>query len=257
MAVSMEQIKELRERTGVSMMACKTALEDANGDIDKAIEILRKKGEAKATDRAERSTGEGAIVVKSVGNKTAIVELLCETDFVARGDDFLSLAELVADKLLSGEIKPEVRDVAEIKEAVLRLGENVQIGNMRLFEGETVGEYVHSNKKIGVVVVLNGGNKELARDIAMHVAATNPKVLSPEEVSEELVMKEKEIWTDQLKAEGKPAEMIEKIMMGKEKKFREEAALIKQAFVKDPDKTIESLLTAAGASIENFVRYGV
>lgn len=257
MSVTIDQIKQLRDATGVSMSACKGALEEAGGDFDKAIEVLRKKGEAKAADRAERSTGQGAVVVKREGNKTAMVQLLCETDFVAKGDDFLSVAGSLADKLLKGEIRPEDRDVPEVKEAVLRLGENVLIGNMSLFVGENVGDYVHSNKKIGVVVSLKGGNVELARDIAMHAAATNPKVVFPEEISEDLVIREKEIWADQLSKEGKPAEMVEKIMLGKEKKFREENALIKQMFVKDPDKSIEELLKQAGAEIENFMRFSI
>lgn len=255
MSISIEQIKELRETTGVSMMACKTALEEANGDYEKAIEILRKKGEAKAADRASKSTGQGAIVVKSDGKNAAMVNLLCETDFVARGDDFLALASVLADKLLKGEIKPEDKDLPEVKEAVLKLGENVQIGEMKLISADNVGSYVHSNKKIGVLVSLKGGDSQLAKDIAMHIAATNPQVISPEEIAQALVDKEKEIWTDQLAKEGKPAQIVEKIMMGKEKKFREENALIKQVFVKDPEKTIEQLLKAQDATVNEFVRF--
>lgn len=257
MAISMEQIKELRDATGVSMMACKGALEEAGGDLETAIDLLRKKGAAKAADRADRSTAQGAIVVKSAGGKSAIVELQCETDFVAKGDDFLGLVESIADKLLKGEIKADDRDFSEIKDAVLRLGENVQIGNMALLEGDTVGDYVHSNGKIGVLVSLKGGNPELARDIAMHIAASNPTFITPDEVSEELVKREKAIWDEQLKAEGKAGDMIEKIMMGKEKKFREENALLKQAFVKNPDKLIEQLLAEGNATVNEFVRYGI
>ena len=163
----------------------------------------------------------------------------------------------MADKLLKGEIKPEDRDIPEVKDAVLKLGENIKIGSMKVVEGGTLGDYVHSNKKIGVVVSLSGGSPELARDIAMHVAATNPDVISPEEVSQELVDKEKEIWTDQLKQEGKPEEIIGKIMMGKENKFRGENALLKQPFVKDPDKTIENLLSEASAVVKEFERFAI
>lgn len=256
MTVSIDQIKQLRETTGVSMMACKTALEETNGDFEKAIDLLRKKGEAKASDRAARSTAQGAVVVKSDGKKTAMVQLQCETDFVARGEDFLALVSKLADKLLKGEIKVSDRDVPEVKDAMLKLGENVQIGNMCLVEGGNVGDYVHSNKKIGVLVSLEGGTKELARDIAMHVAATNPRVLSPEQVEQALIDREKSIWSEQLKNEGKPAEIIEKIMLGKEKKFREENALLKQAFVKDSEKMIEDLLKAGSATVKEFVRFG-
>lgn len=257
MSISIDQVKDLRAATGVSMMACKKALEEADGDFDKAVDILRKKGEAKVVDRAAKETCNGIVVIKSSDGKAAMVELQCETDFVARGDDFIALGDVLADKLMKGEIKPEDRDLPEVKDVAMKLGEKLKIANMKVVEGENLGDYVHSNKKIGVVVSLKGGSSELARDIAMHVAATNPAVLSPEEVGQKLVDKEKEIWTDQLKEEGKPEEIIGKIMMGKEKKFREENALLKQAFVKDPEKSIEQLLQAADAVVEEFERFAI
>lgn len=257
MSITMEQIKELRDLTGVSMTACKSALEESGGDVEKAVEVLRKKGQAKAADRAERSTGQGAVVVKSHDGKTAMVELLCETDFVARGDDFLDVADKVADMLLDAKINVDDREIDIVKDAVLRLGENVQIGNMVLIPGDNVGDYVHSNRKIGVLVSLKGGSAELAKDLAMHVAATNPQVISPDEISGDLVEKERTIWTEQLAAEGKPQEIVEKIMLGKEKKFREENALLKQSFVKDPDKIVEDLLAGASAEIDSFVRFSI
>lgn len=255
MAVTIDQIKELREMTGVSMSACKSALEEANGDIEKAIDVLRKKGEAKSVDRAARETHQGVVAMKADGTKVAMAALLCETDFVARGEDFNETAELLAQKLIDGSLKPEDTEVAEVKELVLKAGENVKIGKMAVVEGANVGTYIHTNKKIGVMVVLDGGTPELAKDIAMHAAATSPACVSPDEVPQEAVDKEKEIWKDQLAKEGKPAEIMEKIMMGKEKKFREENALIKQAFVKNPDQTIEQIL--AGATIKSFVRIAV
>lgn len=257
MSISIELIKKLRESTGVSMTACKSALEETNGDFTLAIDALRKKGEAKAADRAERSTSQGAVFVKSSGPKTAMVELDCETDFVARGDDFLSAGSVLVDKLLSGDIKVEDRNLPEVKDLALKLGEKIQIGNMIVVEGDVVGEYVHSNKKIGVLVVLDGGSKELARDIAMHVAATNPAVLSPDQVTKDLVDHEKSIWAEQLKNEGKPAEIVEKIMLGKEKKFREENALLKQVFVKNPEITVEQLLKEADAGVKSFTRFSI
>ncbi|MFH1284168.1 MAG: translation elongation factor Ts [Candidatus Peregrinibacteria bacterium] len=257
MEITIDQIKDLRERTGVSMTACKKALEEAGGDFDKAVDVLRKTGEAKALDRAARHTSNGVVAVKSEDGKSAMVELQCETDFVAKSDDFIKVAETIADKLLKGEIKPEDRDVPEIKEAGMKLGENIKIANMSLVEGKTLGDYVHSNRKIGVVVSLEGGSPELAREIAMHVAATNPEVIKPDEVERALVDKEKEIWTDQLKNEGKPAEIIEKIMMGKEKKFREENALISQCFVKNPEKTVQQLLNEASATVNEFRRFAI
>jgi elongation factor Ts len=257
MAISIESIKKLREMTGVSMTACKSALEEANGDFENAIDVLRKKGEAKAVDRAARGTSQGAVFVKVGGGKAGMVLLGCETDFVARGEDYLVLGASIVEKLLNGSIKPEERELPEVKDAVLRLGENIVLSDMSLVEGDVIGDYVHSNKKIGVLVSLVGGTVELARDVAMHVAATNPAVISPEEISTELVDREKSIWAEQLKGEGKPAEIVEKIMLGKEKKFREENALLKQAFVKNPEQTIEQLLKDAGASVKTFVRFAV
>jgi len=257
MSVSIEKIKELRDSTGVSMTACKQALEEANGDYEGAVDILRKQGMAKAAKKADRSTSEGAIALKIEGGKGAIAQLNCETDFMAQSDDFLTLLDKVLNSLLSGEISPDGAELDFVKEEVLKLGENVYVTGMNLLDGDHLGGYVHSNKKIGVLVALNGGNEELARDIAMHAAATNPAVLSPDEVSEDLVNREKSIWVEQLAAEGKVGEIVEKIMVGKEKKFREESALLKQAFIKNPDQTIEQLLALAGASIRKFVRLAI
>lgn len=253
MSVSLDQIKKLREATGVSMTSCKSALEEANGDEEKAIELLRKKGEAKAADRVGKYTGEGTIAIKVKDGKAGMVKLACETDFVARGDDFVALAETLADKVLSGELKEASQEVAEVKDAVLKLGENVNIADLTLVEGDVLGSYLHSNKKIGVVVSLSGGAEDIANEVAMHAAATNPQVISPDEVSTDMVAKEKEIWAEQLQKEGKPAEIIEKIMMGKEKKFREENALIKQPFVKNPEQTVEQFL--GDAKVKKFVRF--
>ena len=257
MAITMEQIKELRDATGVSIMACKKALEEAGGDFEAAVDLLRKKGQAKAADRAGRDTGEGAVYVKEDGGKMALVALKCETDFVARGDDFEALLDQVATEVLEGKIAEGATESETVKDAVLKLGENVQLHGVSVLSGATVGSYIHSNKKIGVGIALEGGSVELAKDVAMHAAATNPKVVSPEEVSDELVAKEKEIWKEQLAAEGKPAEIMEKIMMGKEKKFREDSALLKQPFVKNPDLTIEQLLSQGGATLTKYVRFSV
>lgn len=257
MAISLDQIKQLREMSGVSMTACKVALEEAAGDMEKAIDVLRKKGEAKAIDRAARTVNQGVIAIKCDGKKAAIVKLLCETDFVSRGDEFNGLANSLAEKLFGGDVKAGDDDLQEVKDAQVKMGENIVLGEMAVVEGETLGVYIHSNKKIGVVVALKGGNPELAKDVAMHAAATNPKCISPDEVSAELVEKEKEIWKDQLAKEGKPAEIAVKIMIGKEKKFREENALIKQQFVKSPDKTVEQLLGDAKATVEKFVRVSI
>ncbi|MFA7686195.1 MAG: translation elongation factor Ts, partial [Candidatus Gracilibacteria bacterium] len=191
----------------------------------------------------------------SGAGKVAMIQLECETDFVSRSDEFMKMADDIVAKVLNGSVGVADREFSEIKDYMLKVGENIKVENMVLVEGSTIGIYIHSNKKIGVIVSLEGGTEELAKDIAMHAAATNPRVISPDEVAQDLVDREKGIWTEQLKNEGKPAEIVEKIMIGKEKKFREENALLKQVFVKDPEKTIEQIL--GDAKIKQFVRFGI
>ncbi len=250
MTVTLDQIKALRELTGVSTMSCKKALEEAEGDEKLAIEILRKKGESKAAERTDRETKFGVVVIENGEGKAAILSLGCETDFVAKNEDFIKSAQGLAAKLLK---EGENADFSsEISDLNIKMGEKIEIKDKKIVEGKNLGKYIHSNNKIAVLVSMNGGDEETSKDIAMHIAAMNPKVLSAKEISEDSVTKEKEIWAEQLKNEGKPENMIEKIMMGKEKKFREENALLTQPFVKDPSKTIESLLN--GAQIDGFWR---
>src|SRR3989338_4490664 len=206
--VTLDQIKELREATGVAMQACKNALEEAGGDMEQAIVILRKRGEAKAADRIGRSAGEGRVAVARDGNKAAMIELRCETDFVARGDDFVTAADNFARKVLEGLFDDASRTFNDLG---LKVGEKVEPGERVALSAEHVGDYVHSNGKIGVLVALDGGSDELARNIAMHIAAMNPKVISPDDVSATLVEKEKDIWNDELAKSGKPQDMWEKI----------------------------------------------
>lgn len=254
--VSAEQVASLRSRTGVGMMAVKKALEEAGGDEEKAIEILRKRGEAQLVKKGDREQSEGSVFIEEGDGKAAIVLLACETDFVARGDDYIAAGQALAKKALDeGLDAAKAEGEATIPELINKLGENISLADVQVVEGSTVGAYVHSNSKIGVLVGLNGGDAEKARDVAMHAAAMAPTVVSPDEVSDDLVEKEKEIWKDQLQSEGKPEEIWEKIMMGKEKKFREESALLKQEFVKDPSMTIEKYLDGAG--IETYVRVAV
>ncbi len=250
MSVTLEQIKSLRDRTGVSTMACKKALEETQGDEEKAHEFLRKKGEAKAAERMDRTTKNGVVAVETRDGKAAIVSLGCETDFVAKNEDFIKAAQQIAAKLLKEGENTDL--TSEIGDLNIKMGEKVEVKDKKVVSGKNMGRYIHSNNKIAVVVSLNGGDTETAKDIAMHIAAMNPKVISPEDVAEELIEKEREIWTEQLKNEGKPESIIEKIMSGKERKFREESALISQAFVKDPEKTIEMLL--GGVKVDGFWR---
>ena len=255
MAITAAQVNELRQRTGIGMMACKKALEEAGGDEEKAIEILRKKGAAKAAEKSERETKEGVVTVKVDGDKAAIVKLTCETDFVAKNEEFKAIAENAAETALkSGVDAAKTEAEPAMKDLFTKLGENMGI-EVDVIEGEGIGEYVHTNGKVGTIVNLKSKDAEKARDIAMHITAMNPEVIKPEDLPEDVVVKEREIWAEQLKAEGKPEAIMGKIMEGKEKKFREEAALVKQAFVKDGEKTVEQYLE--DNSVESFVRMAI
>ncbi len=254
--ISAAAIQSLRARTGVSILACKEALEEANGDEEKAIEILRKRGIAQAAKKATRDQAEGLVFLKEEGSKAAMVLIRCETDFVARDTAFQSVGKEIADVLLAqGEDAAKKVADEKLPEIVQKLGENITLGALHLVDAATLGAYLHSNAKIGVVIGLNGGSKEMARDLAMHSAALSPLYVSPDEVQNDMIEKEKEIWREQLKKEGKPEAMWDKIMMGKEKKFREENSLLKQAFVKDPSKTVEQYL--GDAKVTSYVRVAV
>ena len=249
-------VSSLRKRTGVSILECKKALDEAGGDEEKAIELLRQRGVAQAAKRAERDQSEGLIFSAEGDGVSALVFLKCETDFVARDENFVALGEEIVQSLLSdGEDAANKLAEEKMTDAGQKLGENISLGEMHRIEGDTLGSYVHSNSKIGVVVGLKGGNSDIAKDVAMHAAAMNPLYVSPDDVPAEEVEKEKNVWKEQLASEGKPEEIIEKIMMGKEKKFREENALVSQEFVKDPSKTIEQYLE--GSTIEEYVRAAV
>ncbi len=253
MTITLEQIKSLRDKTGVSTMAVKNALVEADGDEDKAIDILRKKGEAKAAKRSDRSTAHGAVAVALSQGKAAMIALACETDFVAKNDDFIAKVQGFADTLLADGEDTDLTEV--VTELGLKMGEKIEVHSKKVVEAPMISSYIHSNHRIGVLVAMTGGEEALGQDIAMHVAAMNPQNVSPDDVSEELVAKEKEIWTEELAQAGKPAEIIEKIMIGKEKKFREEFALLTQPFVKNPEQKIHDLLGDVG--IEGFWRVEV
>jgi len=242
MEITAKAVMELRQKTGVSMMTCKKALAEAEGDEDKAIEILRKRGEAKSADKADRKTGEGAIGMKISGNKGCMIIVRCETDFVSRNEDFQKLVQDITDRYFTEGDAAQSANEEAVKEAVNTLGENIQLGGHQTIEAPIVGGYVHTNGKIAVLIGLEGGNEDQAKDVAMHAAAMNPMVISPDEITDDLIAQEKDIWTEQLKNEGKPDNIIENILSGKEKKFREEGALISQVFVKDPSQKVQDYL---------------
>ncbi|ALJ28843.1 elongation factor Ts [Stenotrophomonas acidaminiphila] len=261
-------VKELRERTGAGMMECKKALAENNGDIDAAAEALRKSGAAKADKKADRVTAEGRIGVAVNGGKAVLVEVNSETDFVANDVNFKAFVDAVAAaaltsgasdieslksaKLASGETVEESRTAA-----IQKLGENIQIRRLAKVDGNnTVGAYVHSNGKIGVLVDLAGGNAELANGLAMHVAAMNPPHNKAADVPAEFVAKEKEIELAKMseKDKAKPAEILEKIISGKINKIISEVTLYGQNYVLDSDKTVEQAVKAAGGDVVGFQR---
>jgi len=257
-------VKELRERTGLGMMECKKALVAAEGDIEKAIDDMRAAGAIKAAKKAGNIAAEGSIAVKIAADGKAgmIIEVNSQTDFLALQDDFKGFVASSLDKAFAENLTDAAPLIEAQEEARLALvskcGENVNIRRLTRVEGDVVGSYLHGHR-IGVLVVLKGGNAELARDIAMHVAASNPAVLSPADVSEELVAKEKEIFL-QLNADkiaGKPENIVENMVKGRINKFLAEASLVEQPFVKDPEVKVGDLAKKAGAEIVSFVRYEV
>lgn len=270
MAITASMVKELREVTGAGMMDCKKALSETDGDMDAAIEFLRKKGMAGADKKAGRVAAEGTIAIAIADDKkrAAIVEVNCETDFVAKGDDFKGFADEVAAIVLASEVvDPEAvlnekmssgKTVDETRrELIAKIGENMTIRRIEMIEtsGE-IGKYQHG-EKIGVAVAMEGGNEALIKDVAMHVAAAKPSAVSEDELDAEMVEKERNFQIDQAKDSGKPMEIIEKMIEGRMKKFLKEMTLLGQPFVKDPDQSVEKLLTANNAKVTSFVRLEV
>lgn len=266
MSVTASMVKELRERTGAGMMECKKALVETSGDIELAIENMRKSGAAKAAKKAGRIAAEGLVRVAKGDNCAAIAEINCETDFVARDENFVNFANKVAEVAAAGKIATLEAlleadyDGASVEEArkalVAKIGENIQVRRVTLVEGTNVASYIHGTR-IGVLVALEGGSDELGRDIAMHVAANNPQVVSPDDVSQDVLDKEKEIFTAQAIESGKPAEIAEKMVTGRLKKFVNEVSLLGQDFVKDPSIKVEKLLSGEGAKVLSFIRIEV
>lgn len=262
--ITAAMVKELRERTGLGMMECKKALTAAGGDIEKAIDDMRAAGAIKAAKKAGNIAAEGSIAVKiAADNKAAvIIEVNSQTDFLALQDDFKgfvaeSLEKAFNEKLTDAAPLVEAREEVRLA-LVAKTGENVNIRRLTRVEGDVVGAYLHGHR-IGVVVNLKGGNPELAKDIAMHVAASNPQFLSASEVSEEAIAKEKEIFLalNADKIAGKPENIVENMVKGRISKFLAEASLVEQPFVKNPEVKVGDLAKQAGAEIVSFVRYEV
>ncbi|MGB5444098.1 MAG: translation elongation factor Ts [Psychromonas sp.] len=266
MAITAKQVKELRDRTAAGMMDCKNALVEADGDIELAIENMRKSGAIKAAKKAGRIAAEGVILAKTEGNVALIAEVNCETDFVAMDKSFLAFANKVADIALANKIDSvealgaAAYDNGTVEDAraalVAKIGENISVRRLQIVEGENLGAYVHSGK-IGVITLLQGGDAELAKDLAMHVAAASPQYVKPEDVPAEVVAKEKEIQLQIAIDSGKPAEIAEKMVSGRMAKFSGEVSLTGQAFIKDPSIKVAQLLKDAGADVVSFIRLEV
>jgi elongation factor Ts len=259
-------VKELRERTGLGLLECKKALAAADGDVDKAIEELRKSSGMKAAKKAGRTAADGVVATRIAddGSFGLVVEVNSETDFVARDENFLGFVGKVLDAAFDGKQTDVAAlmagDLESDREALVqKIGENIGVRRIELVEAAegVVGAYVHGNNRIAVLVELKGGDQDLAKDVAMHVAAVNPQVVAPEDMPEDVVAKEKDIFTAQAQESGKPPEIIEKMIGGRIKKFLAENSLVEQAFVKDPDVTVGKLVSGAGATVASFVRFEV
>ena len=267
--ITASMVKELRERTGIGMMDCKKALAAAEGNIEKAIEDLRKNSALKAEKKSSRIAAEGIVLTKIAedGNYGVVIEVNSETDFAARDENFLGFAQ-DALELAFCNSDADVGSLlakgleAERQALVQKIGENINLRRVDRLKFQNADEgivesYVHSNNKIAVLLTLRGGDEAIARDIAMHVAAINPMVIRAEDVPEDILMRESEIYSAQARESGKPEEIVEKMIGGRLRKFITEVTLLEQPFVKDPDAKIGDLLREAGADIVNFVRYEV
>ncbi|HLS06508.1 MAG TPA: translation elongation factor Ts [Bacillota bacterium] len=273
MAITAKMVKELRERTGAGMMDCKKALEETNGDIEKAIDHLRETGVAQAAKKADRIAAEGSTYIETDGNKAVLIEVNCETDFVTKNEEFQQLLADIGKHIITNEPK----DVAEaldqtftqtnetldayINSKIAKIGEKISLRRFAMLEKtdtDTFGEYTHMGGRIGVLTLLEGTSDEaVAKDVAMHVAAVNPQYTNREEVSEDEVSREREVLKTQALNEGKPEHIVEKMVEGRLGKFFEEICLLEQEFVKDPDVTVEKYVKQHDATVKTFVRYEV
>jgi elongation factor Ts len=260
--VTASLVKELRERTGLGMMECKRALVESGADIEKAIEELRKSSGMKAAKKAGRTAADGLVAVKVEGGFGVLVEVNSETDFVARDEGFQEFVlSIVNEAFVSRQTEMATLMSGKLESArealVQKIGENISPRRIACVDAPVVGGYVHSNNRIAVIVGLSDGSEELAKDIAMHVAAVNPAVVSSDQMPADIVAAEKEIFAAQARESGKPEEIIEKMIVGRVNKFLKESSLVDQPFVKDPDITVGTLAKNGGAEILGFARFEV
>ncbi|OGI94553.1 translation elongation factor Ts [Candidatus Nomurabacteria bacterium RIFCSPLOWO2_01_FULL_40_18] len=255
--ITTELIKELRDATGISVMQCKRALEEAEGDMKKALAILKKTSSDIALKKGNREVKDGAVMIKMEGKKAVIVSLLCETDFVARNEDFTTLLENLATKALSKGIeqtKAEAKDA--IDTIIQKTGENIQLGEIFEVSGDILGSYVHNNK-IAVMVSLSGGTVELAKDVAMHIAAMKPEYIAEEDISSEAKQTMTEVFQKEVASINKPEDIKQKMLAGKLATYFKEKTLLEQSFIKDGGQTVGKLLEKSGAKIKEVKRYSI
>ena len=268
MSISASMVKELRERTGAGMMECKKALVETDGDMDSAVELLRKSGQAKADKKSGRVAADGRVVIATDGLQAAMIEINSETDFVAKDENFVGYADAVGAAVLASDVADvdalatetlaDGRTVETARtELVAKVGENISVRRFtRLVAVDHLGSYAHG-ARIGAIISLKGGDDELARDIAMHIAATNPVCVDEDGVPADVLESERRIFAEQAAESGKPPEIVEKMVTGRVAKFLKEITLVGQPFVKDPDIAVGKLLKNAGAEVTGFVRYEV
>ena len=263
MTIKAQDVKELRDKTGLGMMECKKALEEANGNLEEAIKNLRKSSALKAEKKASRTAVEGIIISKISDNEITFVEVNCETDFVAKDENFINFCEealkVAVDTSSEENLLDEVSERMEKQRMALvqKIGENIIIRKVKKITGEVLESYIHSNKKIAAGVSLDQGSPEIAKEVAMHIAASNPIVLSPEDLDESYINSEREIFRSQVEKEDKPEAIKEKMIQGKLNKQLADVSLLKQPFVKDPSKSVEAFLSESNTKVSSFIRIEV
>jgi elongation factor Ts len=255
--ITTELVKELRDSTGVSVMQCKRALEEAEGDMNKALAILKKTSSDIALKKADRNTKDGSVFVKTENSKAVLVALHCETDFVSKNEDFVSLISKLTNIAFEGGIEKMKESSKDMIDPIIqKTGENIQLGDAFIVEGETLGVYVHNNKK-AVIVSLEGGTVELAKDIAMHITAMKPEYISKDDITDDIKKTMLEIFEKEVAQLDKPEEIKKKMLDGKISTYFKEKTLLNQPFIKNADETIESILQKAKAKIKEVKSYSI
>lgn len=257
MEITTEQIKQLRDKSGVSIMQCKKALEEANGDMEKAIMILKKKSTEIAAKKSDREAGDGIVVIAKDNNKAIMLKLNCETDFVAKNDDFVQLGNALVTKALADGVDAMQTTAPDmISPVVQKVGENIQVGEIKEISGDVIGTYVHNNK-VGTIVILKDGTETLAKDVAMQITAMKPEYIKKEEIPADMIEKAKDLFRGEVEASDKPADIKEKMLEGKLNAYFKEQTLLDQTFFKNPEMTIAQLLASGKAEFVSYLTMSI